>query len=79
MSAWLTFSLTVTFLGCAMAKEACREQHKARYIRLPDLLEEYAEKSIVSGGKIKVLNKYAAFKVLVLDEWLMPELSKAND
>ena len=67
-----------TFLGCAMAKEACRAQHKARYIRLPDLLEEYAEKSVLPGGKNKVLNKYAAFKVLVLDEWLMPELSKAD-
>ena len=33
-----------TFLGCAMAKEACRAQHKTRYIRLPDLPEEYAEK-----------------------------------
>lgn len=67
-----------TFLGCAMAKEACRQLHKTRYIRLPDLLEEYAEKSVLPGGKNKVLNKYAAFKVLVLDEWLMPELSKAD-
>ena len=53
-------------------------QHKTRYIRLPDLLGEYAEKSLLPGGKNKVLNKYAAFKVLVLDEWLMPELSKAD-
>ena len=67
-----------TFLGCAMAKEACRRQHKTRYIRLPDLLEEYAGKSVIFGGKNKVLNKYAAFKVLVLDEWLMLELSKAD-
>ena len=29
-----------TFLGCAMAKEACRRQHKTRYIRLPDLLAD---------------------------------------
>ena len=65
-----------TFLGCAMAKEACRNQHKTRYIRLPDLLEEYAEKSVLPGGKNKVLNKYAAFKVLVLDEWLMPDVYK---
>lgn len=67
-----------TFLGCAMAKEACRRQHKTRYIRLPDLLEEYAEKSVLPGGRNKVLNKYAAYKVLVLDEWLMPELSKTD-
>ena len=56
-----------TFLGCALAKEACRQLHKTRYIRLPDLLEEYAEKSVLPGGKNKVLNKYAAFKVLVCD------------
>jgi selenophosphate synthase len=43
-----------------------------------DLLEEYAEKSIIPGGKNKVLNKYAAFRVLVLDAWLMSELSKAD-
>lgn len=61
-----------------MAKEACRNQHKTRYIRLPDLLEKYAERSVLPGGKNKVLNKYAAFKVLVLDEWLMLELSKAD-
>ena len=61
-----------------MAKEACREQHKTRYIRLLDLLEEYAEKSLLPGGRNKVLNKYAAFKVLVLDEWMIPELSKAD-
>lgn len=67
-----------TFLGCALAKEACRQQHKTRYIRLPDLLAEYADKSVLSGGKNKVLGKYAAFKVLVLDEWLVPDLSKQD-
>ena len=67
-----------TFLGCAVAKEACRQLHKTKYIRLPDLLGEYADKSLLPGGRNKVLNKYAAFKVLVLDEWLMPELSKAD-
>ena len=33
---------------------------------------------MLSGGKNKVLNQYAAFKVLLLDKWLMPELSKAD-
>ena len=36
-----------TFLGCAMAKEACRAQRKTRYIRLLDLLQEYDEKSVL--------------------------------
>ena len=52
--------------------------HKVRYVRLPDLLSEYADKSLVPGGKAKVLNKYAAFKVLVLDEWLITDLSKED-
>ena len=67
-----------TYMACALGMEACKQRFKTKYIRLPDLLEEYAEKSVLPGGKNKVLNKYAAFKVLVLDEWLMPELSKAD-
>ena len=67
-----------TYLGYAMAKEACRKLHKTRYIRLPDLLEEYNEKSVLPGGKNKVLTKYAGFRVLVIDEWLMPDLTKAD-
>lgn len=58
--------------------EKVRRLIKNAKFRLPDLLGEYAEKSLLPGGKNKVLNKYAAFKVLVLDEWLMPELSKAD-
>lgn len=65
-----------TFLGCALAKEACRQLHRTRYIRVPDLLMEYADKSLMPGGKEKVLRKYSGFKVLVLDEWLLNDLSK---
>lgn len=67
-----------TFLGCAVGKEACRQQYRVRYIRLPELLSEYADKGLLPGGKTKVLNKYAAFKVLILDEWLIQDLSKKD-
>lgn len=67
-----------TFLGCAIGKEACRQQYRVRYIRLPDLLSEYADKALLPGGKNKVLNKHAAFKVLILDEWLIQDLSKKD-
>ena len=67
-----------TFMRYALAKETCRQLHKIRYIRLPDLLSEYADKSLVPGSKTKVLNKYAVFKVLVLEEWLIPDLSKED-
>lgn len=60
--------LLADLLGYALAKEPCRQLHRVRYIRLPELLSEYADKSLIPGGKTKVLNKYAAFKVLVLDE-----------
>lgn len=65
-----------TYLGCALAKEACRQLHRTRYIRVPDMLTEYADKSLLPGGKEKVLRKYSGFKVLVLDEWLLNDLSK---
>ena len=67
-----------TFLGCAVGKEACRQQYRVKYIRLPELLSEYADKASLTGGKTKVLNKYAAFKVLILDEWLIQDLSKED-
>ena len=65
-----------TFLGCAIAKEACRHEHQTVYIRTPDLINEYNERSLLPGGREKVLRKYAKIKVLVLDEWLIKDLSK---
>lgn len=65
-----------TFLGCALAKEACRHLFRSRYIRVPDLLMEYADRSLLPGGREKVLKKYSKYKVLVLDEWLLNDLSK---
>lgn len=64
-----------TYLGCALAKEACKLLYRSRYIRLPDLLMEYDERALETGGKEKILRKYSNFRVLVLDEWLMQDLS----
>lgn len=63
-----------TGLGCAYAKEACRHHNRTRCIRLPDLLSEFHEK-LGKGGKEKLLGKYAAYKVLVIDEWLISDLT----
>ena len=67
-----------TYLGCALAKEACRHLCRTRYIRIPELLSEAADRSAIPGGRAKVLNKYAAYKVLVLDEWLIQDLTKSD-
>jgi DNA replication protein DnaC len=64
------------YLGCALAKEACRHLYRTRYIRVLTLLDEFNERSDEAGGREKVLRKYATFKVLVLDEWLIQDLSK---
>lgn len=64
-----------TYIACALAKEACKGLNRTRYIRVPDLLTEFEERSQEKGGKEKVLRKYAAFKVLVLDEWLIKDLT----
>jgi len=67
-----------TFLGCALGKEACRQHYRTRYIRLPDLLNEVDEKASEVNGRNKLLRKYSAYDVLILDEWLMSDLRKID-
>lgn len=59
-----------TYLACAIGKEACRKNYTTRYIRVSDLLNQAAERSLIPGGKEKLLKKYSNYKVLILDEWL---------
>lgn len=65
-----------TFLGCAIGKEGCRQEYRVRYIRLPELLMEYEDRSHMPGGITKVLKKYSAFDIMILDEWLIQALSE---
>ena len=44
-----------TFLACAIGKEACRQQVRTRYIRLPDLLMEYGDAKIIPGQEKKII------------------------
>ena len=49
---------------------ACRQLYKVRYIRMPDLLNEYAvAKSLNTQSKVK--KAYAKFDLLIIDEWLL--------
>lgn len=65
-----------THLACALGKEACIHFYSTRYIRLADLLIEYGEARDINTQKVKkVLSKYSKYKVLILDEWLMDELT----
>lgn len=67
-----------TYLGCALGKMACRQKIRTRYIRMPDLLMEYEEQSIIQNGKQKVLKKYSGYELLILDEWLFEDITESS-
>jgi len=64
-----------SYLGSALAKQACVHRYRAHYIRMPDLEESWAAARDRAAGKEKWLRKYAAFTLLVIDEWLLDQPS----
>lgn len=64
-----------TFLACALGKQACKQQIRTRYIRLPDLLVEHDEACLTLKSGTKLLKKYSSYKLLILDEWLLEDIS----
>ena len=50
---------------------------KVRYIRLPDLLVLYEDRRHLPSAQVeKLLNKFARYDLLIIDEWLMEDLTK---
>lgn len=64
-----------TYLSCALAKEACKKDIKTYTIRLPELLQKRSEEKILHREN-KYLHKLASFSLLVIDEWLIFNLSE---
>ncbi|MGP5009144.1 ATP-binding protein [Brachybacterium tyrofermentans] len=60
-----------SYLGCALAKQACQHRIRAHYIRMPDLEEAWVLAKDRSQGQTKFLRKYSTFSLLVIDEWLL--------
>jgi DNA replication protein DnaC len=48
---------------------------RTRYIRIPDLLMLHDEASLPKQGIPKLLKKFSNYKLLILDEWLLNDLS----
>ena len=67
-----------TYLACALGKEACLNHVRVRYVRLPDLLMEYGDPTIVAGNQRKLLERYSRIPLLILDEWLVSDISDAE-
>ena len=64
-----------SYLACALGKQACLQGIRTRYIRIPDLLMLRDEASLTHQGIAKLLRKFTSFKLLILDEWLLDDLS----
>lgn len=60
-----------SYLGCALAKQACMKSYRTSYVRLPDLEEKWRQAQAKPLGQNKFLKKYAGYSVLVIDEWLL--------
>lgn len=60
-----------TYLACALAKAACAKRIRSCYIRQPDLEDLWLESRERVGGERKLVRKYGAYGLLVIDEWLL--------
>lgn len=65
-----------SYLACALGKQACIHGIKTRYIRIPDLLMLRDEATLVPLGISKLLRKFTNYKLLILDEWLLDDLTE---
>lgn len=66
-----------TYMACAFGVSACRQFYNVKYIRLPELLDELSLAKLAADGSYhKLIKKYTKTDVLILDEWLLTELSK---
>lgn len=64
-----------SYLACALGVSACRNGYTAKYIRLPDLLDELALARL-NGTYQKHMKAYRKVNLLILDEWLLVSLTE---
>ncbi|GMQ73411.1 IS21-like element helper ATPase IstB [Tetragenococcus halophilus] len=64
-----------TWLSNALGIQACRQHYKVKYIRLPELLDEFlVAKNEADGSFRKLITKYKKVDLLIIDEWLLTAL-----
>jgi len=64
-----------SYLACAIGKQSCMQGISTRYIRIPDLLMLRDEAVLTNQGVSKLLKKFTNYKLLIIDEWLLDNLS----
>src|SRR5699024_7766452 len=65
-----------TWLAIAYGVQACRQFYKVKYVRLPDLLEDFKIAIYQADGSYTKLMKRLKVDLLIIDEWLLFEFSK---
>ncbi|WP_205626715.1 IS21-like element helper ATPase IstB [Tetragenococcus halophilus] len=64
-----------TWLSNALGVQACRQYYKVKYVRLPELLDEFlVAKNEADGSFRKLITKYKKVDLLIIDEWLLTTL-----
>jgi DNA replication protein DnaC len=64
-----------SYMGCALGVSACRQLHKTKYIRLPELLEDL-HIARGEGTYKKTLAAYKKYQLLIFDEWMLNPLNE---
>lgn len=64
-----------TWVACALANEAVKQKYKIYYVRIPELLESYNEFRKMGKNISSIVKKYSKYDLLILDEWLMYDMS----
>ena len=68
-----------SYLSCAIGKAACQQGYRTRYIRMPDLMQMHDEATTTVTGVSKLLKKFENYTLLIIDEWLVDDLSRQQE
>jgi DNA replication protein DnaC len=66
-----------TFIGCALAQQACRKGYRVLYRRTSRLFEELAL-ARADGSYARLLDRFSRMDVLVLDDWGMASINSTQ-
>lgn len=68
-----------SYLSCAVGKAACQQGYRTRYIRMPDLMQMHDEAATTVTGVSRLLKKFENYTLLIIDEWLVDDLSRQQE
>ena len=67
-----------SYLACAIGRQACMQGFRTRYIRMPDLMQLLSETSLDVHSRAKLLKKFSGYRLLILDEWLLNDMTESE-